>query len=117
MNLGSTNYKLIIGTVITGVLVFSILKRKSMGSAMSNVKGRNGQIATSIFDFDIENIDSKSVSMETFKGKKIYYVVNVATNWGLTKKNYAEMQILYDRYSTLGLEILAFPCNNVSTGI
>ena len=51
-----------------------------MGSAMSNVKGRNGQIATSIFDFDIENIDSKSVSMETFKGKKIYYVVNVATN-------------------------------------
>jgi len=30
----------------------------------------------------------------------------------LTKQNYAELQILYSKYGTTGLEILAFPCNN-----
>lgn len=38
-------------------------------------------------------------------------VVNVATNWGLTDKNYRQMVQLYEKYSSEGLEILAFPCN------
>lgn len=45
-----------------------------------------------------------------FRGK-VCVVVNVATNWGLTKKNYAQLQDLYTRYSSMGLCILAFPCN------
>jgi len=38
--------------------------------------------------------------------------VNVASQCGLTKRNYAELQEVYEKYSPQGLEILAFPCNN-----
>lgn len=80
MNFSPTSPKFIFGSVVAGIVVLAILKRNSMGGTLSSVKGRNGQIATSIFDFDVEDINSKSISMETFKGKKVYYVVNVATN-------------------------------------
>lgn len=30
---------------------------------------------------------------------------------GLTNSNYKELNVLYDKYRTKGLEILAFPCN------
>jgi glutathione peroxidase-family protein len=30
----------------------------------------------------------------------------------LTNKNYEELRILYEKYNSKGLEILAFPCNN-----
>lgn len=42
---------------------------------------------------------------------KAFLVVNVATNWGLTKKNYLEMQQLLFEYGGNGLKILLFPCN------
>lgn len=65
----------------------------------------------SIFNFDVENLDG-SLSLSSFKGKKAYLVVNVASQCGLTDRNYDELQQLYDVYSSQGLEILAFPCNN-----
>lgn len=49
-------------------------------SASSPAVGRDGQEATSIFDFDVENVDKSTVSLTSFKGQKVYYVVNVATN-------------------------------------
>lgn len=49
------------------------------GSTTSSVMGRNGEPAKSIFDFDVENIDGKTVPLKDFEGKKVYYVVNVAT--------------------------------------
>ena len=83
-----------------------------MGNKIDKAVGRNGEEATSIFDFDVENVDGTSIPLSNYKGKKAYYCVNVATNWGLTKTNYKEMAIVYKRYADLGLEILAFPCNN-----
>ena len=79
------------------------------------ILGRNGEPATSIFDFDVENIDGTTTKLSDYADKKkVYYIVNVASEWGLTKKNYEEMQILYDKYNKCGLELFAFPCNNVS---
>jgi glutathione peroxidase-family protein len=44
----------------------------------SPVQGASGQVATSVFDFDVEDIRGKSVSMNQFRGKKAYLIVNVA---------------------------------------
>lgn len=67
----------------------------------------------SIFDFDIPNSSGTSMNLgKSFKGKKAYLIVNVASNCGLTSSNYDELKMLHDSYSGKGLQILAFPCNN-----
>ena len=53
----------------------------------------------SIFEFQVDTIDGgKQMSLSEFKGKKAYLVVNVASQCGLTDKNYAELQGLYQKY-------------------
>ena len=37
--------------------------------------------------------------------------MNVATKWGLTKKNYEQMVLLHNELADKGFEICAFPCN------
>jgi len=61
---------------------FSIknLVNKMGMSPSAPANGRDGQPASSIFDFDVENAESSTVSMTSFQGQKVYYVVNVATN-------------------------------------
>jgi hypothetical protein len=38
-----------------------------------------GEVAKSIFEFDVETITGETVSMNTYKGKKAYIIVNVAS--------------------------------------
>ena len=38
-------------------------------------------------------------------------VVNVATQCGLTKNNYKQLNELFEKYESEGLRIAAFPCN------
>ena len=64
---------------------------------------------TNIYDFTVTDIKGKAVSLETFKGKSLL-IVNTASKCGFTKQ-YAELEAIYQRYQTKGLEILAFPCN------
>jgi hypothetical protein len=53
----------------------------------------------SIFEFKADRVDDgESVSLSEFKGKKAYLVVNVASECGLTERNYAELQDIYDKY-------------------
>ncbi|VDL36377.1 unnamed protein product [Hymenolepis diminuta] len=47
------------------------------------------------YSFEALDIDGNNVSMEKYRGKK----------------NYAQLQELYTRYSSRGLSILGFPCN------
>lgn len=54
--------------------------------------------AKSIFDFTVDSIDDGNpVSLANYKGKKAYLVVNVASKCGLTNRNYAELQELYEK--------------------
>ena len=55
-------------------------------------------------------IDGTPVSMENFKGD-VLVVVNVASKWGLTKREYTQLGELADEFKDKGLKILAFPCN------
>ncbi|CAI5943027.1 unnamed protein product [Closterium sp. NIES-64] len=38
-------------------------------------------------------------------------VVNVASDCGLTKRNYEELALLHNRFAARGFQVLAFPCN------
>lgn len=50
-----------------------------MGSSSSQeIRGASGEIAKSIFDFEVEGIDGKAVPLSTFRGKKAYLLVNTA---------------------------------------
>ena len=66
--------------------------------------------ATSIFDFTLNDIDGKPVSLSQFRGKTLL-LVNTASFCGNTPQ-YADLQTMYERYRSKGFEILAFPANN-----
>ena len=63
-----------------------------------------------LYDFTAKDIDGNDVSLDKYRGFAVI-VVNVASNCGFTKTNYKELNELYDKYESLGLRILAFPCN------
>lgn len=62
------------------------------------------------YDFKMENIDGKSVSLAKFKGK-VLLVVNVASKCGNTPQ-YSALEALYESKKTQGFAVLGFPANN-----
>jgi glutathione peroxidase len=66
----------------------------------------------SIFEFNVRSNNGTEISLSSMKGKKAYLIVNVASQCGLTERNYDQLNQLYEKYASQGLEILAFPCNN-----
>ncbi len=63
----------------------------------------------SIYDFEVKDINGKSVSLKDYAGKTLL-IVNVASKCGFTPQ-YTELEQIYKEYKSQGLEILAFPCN------
>jgi glutathione peroxidase len=66
--------------------------------------------ADSIFDFTMNDIKGKPVSLKKYEGKVIV-IVNVASKCGLTPQ-YKEIQAFYDKYKSKGVVVLGFPANN-----
>lgn len=66
-------------------------------------------MATSVYDFTVENIMGLPQSLETFRGK-VLLIVNTASKCGFTPQ-YAGLQELYEMYRDRGFETLGFPCN------
>jgi len=70
-----------------------------------------GEEATSIYDFTANDINGTPVNLGDLCRDRVCVIVNVATQWGLTKTNYTQLQALYSKYADSGLRILGFPCN------
>lgn len=66
--------------------------------------------AENIHSFKVKDINGQEFDMSSLKGK-VVLIVNVASKCGLTPQ-YKDLQYLYDKYSSRGLEIVAFPANN-----
>jgi len=64
----------------------------------------------SFYDLVDKDMKGHEVSMSEFKGD-VLLIVNVASKWGVTKKNYTELPQLVDEYGSRGFRVLAFPCN------
>ncbi len=63
----------------------------------------------SVYDYKVKNDAGQEVSLADYRGK-VLLIVNTATKCGFTPQ-YKELQQLYKEYSSQGLEILDFPCN------
>ena len=63
-----------------------------------------------IYDFTLQDIDGKDVSLADFKGQ-VLLIVNVASKCGFTKQ-YAGLEKLYRTYADKGLVVLGFPAND-----
>lgn len=59
---------------------------------------------------NLTDIDGASVNLSSFKGK-VLIIVNSASSWGATAKNFQQLNELYAKYKSQGLEILMFPSN------
>ncbi|KAF5274165.1 hypothetical protein FQR65_LT17068 [Abscondita terminalis] len=71
----------------------------------------NWEDAESIYDFTAKSLKGETVPLKNYKGN-VCLIVNVASRCGYTKKNYAELVELHEKYADdKGLRILAFPCN------
>lgn len=62
-----------------------------------------------IYDFIANDINEEQVSFNDYQGK-VLLIVNTASKCGFTPQ-YEDLQRLYDKYQSKGLEILGFPCN------
>ena len=72
---------------------------------------RVGELSSgmSIYDFTVKDDVGKDVSLSDYKGK-VLLIVNTATRCGFTPQ-YKELEALYEKFRSEGLEILDFPCN------
>ncbi len=65
--------------------------------------------AQTVFDFTVKDRKGNDVPLKNYAGK-VMLIVNTATKCGFTPQ-YTELENLYEAYSSQGLEILDFPCN------
>lgn len=70
----------------------------------------SAEITGSVHDYEVETIDGQKVKLSDYRGK-VLLIVNVASKCGYTPQ-YADLQALYEKRKSDGLEILAFPANN-----
>ncbi|BAJ01055.1 glutathione peroxidase [Shewanella violacea] len=64
---------------------------------------------TSIYDFSVNDIQGKPLSLSEYKDKVIL-IVNTASACGFTPQ-YKGLQALYEKYGPDNFVILGFPCN------
>ena len=64
---------------------------------------------TTIYDFEAQQIDGKSVPLSSFKGHPML-IVNTASACGYTPQ-FAGLEQLHKEYGGKGLVVLGFPCN------
>ena len=83
---------------------------------MSAEKGAGGSgdgHKSPFFEFPSKKLDGTEVARlgDLVDGKKAILVVNVASEWGVTERDYTQLVQIHKDYKDKGLEILAFPCN------
>ena len=66
---------------------------------------------STIYEMEAEDLESGlPVPLSFYKGK-VMLIVNVASQCGYTDSGYKQLNELHKKYSSRGLAILAFPCN------
>jgi glutathione peroxidase len=60
-------------------------------------------------NFKVKTLAGEDANLSKYRGK-VVMIVNVASKCGLTPQ-YEQLQALHEKYSSKGLDILGFPCN------
>ena len=95
--------------VVIGVVGYGVA---APGDDTAGDKGESeAKVAKSALDFTVKDIDGRDVELSRYAGQ-VLLIVNVASECGLTDRNYRKLQPLHEEYHEQGLAILAFPANN-----
>jgi glutathione peroxidase len=88
------------------------MKLGSLAAALAAVTALAGSTAeaSSIYDFQVVDIEGRSVNLEQYRGK-VLLIVNVASRCGYTYQ-YEGLEALYREYAGRGLVVLGFPSND-----
>lgn len=62
-----------------------------------------------IYDYTLKANDGSDFALSDYKGKVLLFV-NTATRCGFTPQ-YKELEAIYEKYQSQGLEIIDIPCN------
>lgn len=81
----------------------------ALGMGSLGIAADEGKKAPPALAFEMETLEGKKVSLDSYAGKVIL-VVNVASECGLTGQ-YEGLQEIYEKYKDKGFVILGFPCN------
>ncbi len=91
-------------------IVFMASGCNTNSTAKSSASIGNALPTQSIYDFTMKDIDGKSISLATYKGKTIV-IVNTASQCGLVGQ-LEEIEAFYKKYKDKGVVVLGFPANN-----
>lgn len=83
---------------------------ETLQAVPSSIGNEDYTKAQSVYDFSVKDTYGNDVSLEKYRGH-VLLIVNIASQCGLTKNNYAKLTQLNKDYHDKGLRILAFPCN------
>ena len=95
--------------LIIGIGLGTVVGSDRVAAAEEGVMHMAAKSST-VYDFTLDDIDGKPVSLSQFKGKVIM-LVNTASFCGNTPQ-YSDLERMYETYKDKGFEILAFPANN-----
>ncbi len=68
---------------------------------------------TTVFDFEAQQIDGKTVKLSDYRGK-VLLIVNTASKCGFTPQ-FEGLEKLYEKYAAQGLMVLGFPSNQFAS--
>jgi glutathione peroxidase len=74
-----------------------------------SISGQEKNSASSIYQFKVKSLEGKEINLKDYEGK-VVLIVNTASKCGFTPQ-YKGLEDLYKKYSSKGLVILGFPCN------
>lgn len=77
-------------------------------AANANEKGKSD--VPKALSFTMPDLSGEKTKLSDYHGK-VVLIVNVASECGLTDRNYKELQEVYAKYKDKGLVVLGFPCN------
>lgn len=105
----SCSWNVLAGGLVIGLGLGAFIGVGQVGSAEQGANPMAAQ-SSNVYDFTLNDIDGKPVSLSQFKGKVIM-LVNTASLCGNTPQ-YTDLETMYEAYKDKGFEILAFPANN-----
>lgn len=94
------------------IIIIALVLSLQFGGFLSvfsqNIGGDD--LKDNINDITVMDMENNSVQLSDYNDK-VLLIVNVASECGYTPQ-YKELEEIYQRYNSLGFEILAFPCND-----